>query len=135
MKVKSSLYCPYEEKHGSIYFEGAIIEDLGFLLTIDKETGVATLYKHGDSSWLGAHMEKLRPLEQFMTPIAFSFGPYYESIYEKKEQIAIIAYMANYSASKITEKAGRALIEENFVSLKDAFDQMIIVMKRNGDFE
>lgn len=131
--MKTSLYQPYEVKNGAIYNDGEMIDNLGFLLSVDRDTKVATLSKHGKREWMDEHMNRLLPLSEFIIPCVFSFGENYESVYSKEEQVAIIAYMVNYSLSKITSNLALRILAEDYVGVKGS-DSMIALMKRNGDF-
>lgn len=121
-----------EVKHGSIYSHGRIVEDLGFLLTLDRETRKASLYKYGDSSWLPEEMKRLDPLHELLVPCVFSFGAYYDSVYSKEDQLKIVNYMIERSLNQRTTDVAMFILTDEIGRLKLIFDEMIEITDKEN---
>lgn len=115
----------FELKHGSIYLNEHIVNNLAFILTIDKDDGTTNLYKFGDSIYMSEHIDKLAPLSNFITVISFSFGEYGDEVISKGNQIKIIEYMRDYTLSNLTRELGSALLSEDYEKVNKVFNEMI----------
>lgn len=114
-----------EERHGSIYLHGNIVEDLMFILTIEKDDDTTSLYKFGDKSQREPHLKKLEPMKDFVDVVSFSFGEFYESQLTKQEQIQIVEFIIDYKGHPLTRKLGVALRDNDDTELIESIEEIL----------
>lgn len=120
----------FKVKHDDIYDpKGHIIDELGFLLTIDKDDeDIVLVHSIGEYDNVVKHqLPRLNKLHTIMHVVAFTFSKHNlsEKVLPKKDQVTIVNYMRNHSVSSKTNAVAHAIKNQDMQALNHAFNDIL----------
>lgn len=120
----------FSVSNGSIYNPNQhIIEDLSFILTMDKDDeSNTTLYIVGEHDTVVNHyLPKINPMREVMHIICFTFDDNFinKEALSKTDQVKIVNYMRNYAYSSLTATIAQAIHTQDIDKLTTAFDKIL----------
>lgn len=117
-------------ENGSIYNNhGHIIEDVSFIITLDKEdSSSATLYKIGEhDDIVNNSLPKINVLKDIMHIVCFTFGDTHlnKTALSKEDQVKIINHIRRPTNQLQIANIAHAIHTNNIDELKQVFDDIL----------
>lgn len=120
--------------NGSIYSpQNEIIEDLSFILTMDKDDeSIVSMHHVGDHETItNDSLPRISLMSGVVHIICFTFADDFttQTALTKEDQVTIVNFMRNVSASSKTASVAQAIYRNDADGLKTAFDAILAVSK------
>lgn len=120
----------YTVEYGSIYSpDGKIVENAGFLLTVDKDDkNTVLLHKVGDYELIAnVHLPRFQKATHIFDIICFGFANADTGGLQlnKEDQVKIMNHMLNCTGSKWVKEVAHAIQAEDSLLLGKAFHSII----------